>query len=51
MHYDASGEIFWDGRTPAGIEAEAGTYYYILNVINDYSLGDFKQQGTITLVR
>jgi len=51
MHYDASGEIFWDGRTPAGAEAEAGTYYYTLNVLNEHSLGDFKQNGAITLIR
>jgi gliding motility-associated-like protein len=51
MHHDESGEIFWDGRTPAGIEAEAGTYYYVLKVRNEFSLGDFEQTGTITLIR
>jgi len=51
MHHDVSGEIFWDGRTPAGAEAKAGTYYYILKVFNEFSLGDFTQTGTVTLIR
>ncbi|MGB0368976.1 MAG: gliding motility-associated C-terminal domain-containing protein [Flavobacteriales bacterium] len=51
VHYDKSGEIFWDGRTPAGAECEAGTYFYKLNVKNEFSLGDFKQTGYVTLIR
>jgi gliding motility-associated-like protein len=51
MHYDASTEISWDGRTPAGAEADAGTYYYVLNVLNPHSEGNFNQTGTITLIR
>ena len=51
VHYDRSGEIFWDGRTPAGAECEAGTYFYTLNVLNEFSVGDFKQSGYVTLIR
>ena len=51
VHYDNSGEIFWDGRSPAGAECKAGTYYYVLNVTNEHSLGDFKKTGYITLIR
>ena len=51
MYYDNTGEVFWDGRTPAGIEAESGTYFYILKVDNDFSEGSFDQTGTITLIR
>jgi gliding motility-associated-like protein len=51
MHYDNSGEIFWDGRTPSGTEAEAGTYYYVLLVKNEFSLGNFKKTGYLTLIR
>ena len=51
MHYDASTEISWNGRTPAGAKCEAGTYYYTLNVLNIHSEGNFKQNGTITLIR
>ena len=53
MHHDKTGEVFWDGRTPAGIEVEAGTYFYVLKVINEFSFneGDFEQTGTITLIR
>lgn len=53
VHHDQTGEVFWDGRTPAGVELEAGTYFYILKVINEFSFneGDFEQKGTITLIR
>lgn len=53
VHHDQTGEVFWDGRTPAGIEVEAGTYFYVLKVINEFSFneGDFEQTGTITLIR
>lgn len=51
MHHDVSGEIFWDGRTPAGLEAKAGTYFYIIVVNNDFSEGNFEQTGTVTLIR
>lgn len=52
MHHDDTGEIFWDGKTPAGVDAEAGSYFYILDVINpDHSEGSFKKTGYITLIR
>ena len=51
MHYDISGEIFWDGRTPAGKEAAAGTYYYTLIVKNEFSVGNLDLSGFITLIR
>lgn len=52
MHHDDTGEIFWDGKTPAGVDAEAGAYFYILDVINpDHSEGSFKKTGYITLIR
>ena len=51
MHHDSSGEISWNGRTPAGHEAEAGTYYYTLDVLNPHSEGNFQRKGTITLIR
>ncbi|MCB0755642.1 MAG: gliding motility-associated C-terminal domain-containing protein, partial [Flavobacteriales bacterium] len=52
MHHDSTGEVFWDGKTPAGLECEAGTYYYVLNVLNpNHSEGSFKKTGTITLIR
>ena len=48
---DKSGDIYWDGKTVAGADASAGTYFYILNVNNHASLGDFQQNGFITLIR
>ena len=51
MHHDDSGEIAWDGRTPAGLEAKSGTYYYELKVSNEFSEGSFTQTGYITLIR
>ncbi len=48
---DKSGDIYWDGKTVAGADASAGTYFYILNVTNHASLGDFQQNGFITLIR
>ena len=52
MHHDDTGEVFWDGKTPAGLDAEAGSYFYILDVINpDHSEGSFKKTGYITLIR
>lgn len=52
MHHDDTGEVFWDGKTPAGVDAEAGSYFYILDVINpDHSEGSFKKTGYITLIR
>lgn len=51
MHYDISGEIFWDGRTPAGKQAESGTYYYTLIIKNEFSVGNLDLSGYITLIR
>jgi gliding motility-associated-like protein len=51
MHYDKTGGIFWDGLTPAGVEAESGTYFYILKVENEFSEGSFEKTGTVTLIR
>ena len=51
MHHDDSGEIAWDGRTPAGLKAKSGTYYYELKVKNNFSEGSFTQTGYITLIR
>ena len=51
MHYDSSTEISWDGRTPAGAEAKAGTYFYILKAVNPHSEGNLDETGTITLIR
>ncbi|MBI1287931.1 MAG: HYR domain-containing protein, partial [Flavobacteriales bacterium] len=51
MHHDETGEVFWDGKTPAGLDAAPGTYYYTLDVINEFSEGSFKKTGTITLIR
>lgn len=51
MHYDSSTEISWDGRTPAGTEAKAGTYFYVLKAINPHSEGNLDETGTITLIR
>ncbi len=48
---DNSGDIYWDGRTVAGADAAAGTYFYVLTVANKASLGDFKQNGFITIIR
>ncbi|MGE3823487.1 MAG: beta strand repeat-containing protein, partial [Bacteroidia bacterium] len=48
---DNSGDIYWDGKTVAGADAAAGTYFYVLTVANKASLGDFKQNGFITLIR
>jgi gliding motility-associated-like protein len=48
---DNSGDIYWDGKTVAGAEAAAGTYFYVLTVANKASLGDFKQNGFITVIR
>ena len=53
VHHNVTSEIFWDGRTPAGVEVEAGTYFYVLKVTNEFSFneGDFEQTGTFTLIR
>ncbi|MCB9187192.1 MAG: choice-of-anchor L domain-containing protein [Flavobacteriales bacterium] len=51
MHHDDTGEVFWDGKTPAGVDAEAGTYYFELNVLNQHSEGSFNKTGYITLIR
>ena len=51
MHYDSPTEISRDGRTPAEAEAKAGTYFYILKVINPHSEGNLDETGTITLIR
>lgn len=45
------GEVLWDGRTDTGLEASAGTYYYILNL---HSLEDGSREslnGYITLIK
>ncbi len=51
LHYDNTGEVFWDGRTPAGAIAQAGTYYYVLKVLNEFSEGNMDLSGYITLIR
>ena len=54
MHHDETGEVFWDGRTPAGVEAESGTYFYILNIQNSHSFTDYEDKlvtGHVTLIR
>ncbi len=43
-------EINWDGRTTAGVEASAGTYYYTLKATG-LSGTDYSQVGHITLLR
>jgi len=41
--------IHWDGRTIAGEEAAAGTYFYILTAKSGTK--DYSRTGTITLIR
>lgn len=40
----------WDGTTRSGIAAEAGVYFYILNM-NDINGGTIEESGTVTLIR
>lgn len=40
----------WDGKTRSGIAAEAGVYFYILNM-NDLNGGTIEESGTVTLIR
>ncbi|MFC2176162.1 gliding motility-associated C-terminal domain-containing protein [Bacteroidota bacterium] len=51
VYHDATGEVYWDGRSPDGAESPAGTYYYVLKVDNDFSEGSFEQTGYVTLIR
>ena len=44
-------EVRWDGRTNAGVELEAGTYYYILDINLENNKLQTQQSGYITLIR
>ena len=44
-------ELNWDGRTNSGVLLSAGTYFYILKIKNNGSLGNIEQTGYITVIR
>jgi len=46
-------EIKWNGKTSAGVALEAGTYFYVLTVINNLAPGgkSFEKTGYITLLK
>lgn len=44
-------EINWDGKSSSGVELSGGTYFYVLDVKNSGTLGNFEKRGFITLIR
>ena len=40
----------WDGRTPGGVKVAEGTYFYIVNLLDDYGK-EYTERGSIMLIR
>lgn len=58
IYETTAAEIAWDGKTTAGLPAQAGTYFYTLdaklksgNPIDIYQDNNVLEKGTITLIR
>ncbi len=51
MYEREAPEISWGATNGSGSVLVAGTYYYVLSIKNQGSLGDFNQKGFITLIR